>query len=346
MTTLEQKNHSILVVDDEVAITRLLRMVLESDGHQVVVAADGQSALDRIAEHRPDLVILDIDMPRLGGFEVCRRIKSAPETRLLPVLVLTGTGAVDARLRAWNLGADEFLTKPFQNLEVAARCRSLLRHKELVDALDSAESVVFALARAIEAKSPFTHGHSGRVTRHAMALAEGLKLGQPEVDILRRGAALHDIGKISIPDRILDKPGPLTPAELEIVRRHPEEGVRIVQPLGSARDVLPLIRWHHERMDGSGYPDGLMGGTIPRLVRILSVADVYDSLASDRPYRPAMPHEQCGDVMRKNADEGGLDPELVKVFFETVTGPAEAADRLLPTVASECQLPSAAESNG
>jgi putative two-component system response regulator len=337
LTKCERMRRSILVVDDEVAITRLLRMVLEADGHEVVVAADGQSALDRVAERRPDLVILDLDMPRLGGFEVCRRLKNAPNTRLLPILVLTGTGVADARLRAWDLGADEFLTKPFQTLEVAARCRSLLRQKELVNALDSAESVVFALARAIEAKSPYTHGHSGRVTQYALSLGKLLGLGETEVDILRRGAALHDIGKINTPDAILNKPGGLTPEEFEVVKRHPEEGVRIVQPLSSARDVLPLIHWHHERMDGSGYPDGLMGGSIPLLVRILAVADVYDALASDRPYRPAMPHERCQEVMEKDAREGGLDPELEKVFFEAVTGPAGMAERFLRPVTSACR---------
>jgi len=232
--------------------------------------------------------------------------------------VLTGTGAADARLRAWELGADEFLTKPFQTLEVAARCRSLLRQKELVDALDSAASVVFALARAIEAKSPFTHGHSGRVARLALALAARLGLGEADADVLRRGAALHDLGKISISDAILDKPGRLTPEEFEVVKRHPAEGARIVEPLRSTRDVIPLIRWHHERMDGAGYPDGLTGGDIPPLVRILAVADVYDALASDRPYRTAMPHARCREVMEQDAAGGGLDPDLVRTFLELV----------------------------
>ena len=326
MTASERTPRFILVVDDDPAITKLLRMVLEADGHHVDVAADGQGALDRVAERRPDLMILDIDMPKVGGFEVCRRLKTAPGTRLLPVLVLTGTEAADARLRAWDLGADEFLTKPFQTLEVVARCRSLLRQKDLVDALDSAESVVFALARAIEAKSPYTHGHSGRVTRYAVSLAERVGLGGTEIDVLRRGAVLHDIGKISTPDAILDKPGQLTPEEYEVVKRHPAEGARIVEPLHSARDALPLIRWHHERLDGTGYPDGLAGGAIPLPVRVLTVADVYDALASDRPYRPAMPHGRCREVMGEDAGRGGLDPDLVRVFFKTVTGPAGVPD--------------------
>jgi putative two-component system response regulator len=202
----------------------------------------------------------------------------------------------------------------------------LLRQKELVDALDSAESVVFALARAIEAKSRYTHGHSGRVTRYALSLAERLGFGATEIEVLCRGAVLHDIGKISTPDIILDKPGRLTSEEFEVVKRHPAEGARIVEPLRSAQDVIPLIRWHHERMDGNGYPDGLMGDAIPLLVRVLSVADVYDALASDRPYRPAIPHGQCRKVMEKDAVQGGLDPALVRVFFETVAEPAVVLD--------------------
>jgi len=321
MTPPNHPPYVILVVDDEPAITHLLRQMLEADGHRIVVAAGGQAALERIAELRPDLVILDIDMPGVGGFEVCRRLKAAPDTRLLPVLVLTGTGAIDARVRAWELGADEFLTKPFQTFEVAARCRSLLRQKELVDALDSAESVVVALARAVDAKSPYTHGHSDRVTRYALALAGKVGLGESVLDLLRRGGPLHDIGKISTPDAILDKPGRLTPEEFEVVKRHPAEGAKIVEPLRSARDVIPLIRWHHERMDGTGYPDGLAGEAIPLVVRVLAVADVYDALASDRPYRPAMPHERCHEVMTENAAGGGLNPELVRTFLAAGSPP-------------------------
>ncbi len=278
----ERTPRLILVVDDEAAVTELLRLVLTAGGDEVVVARDGQAALDRVAERRPDLVILDIDMPQLSGFEVCRRLKSDPRTRLIPILVLTGA-AVHDRVRAWELGADEFLTKPFESLEVAARCRSLLHQKDLVDALDSAASVVFALTGIIEAKSPYTHGHSGRVTQYAVLLAERIGIGEGDFDVLRRGAALHDIGKISTPDVILNKPGRLTAQEYETIKRHPADGAKIVEPLRSAWDVIPLIRWHHERMDGMGYPDGLMGGTIPLLVRVLSVADTYDALASERP---------------------------------------------------------------
>jgi putative two-component system response regulator len=260
-------------------------------------------------------------MPRLNGFEVCRELKQQPATRLVPILMITGRSAYEARLQAWEKGADDFLSKPFQRVEVIARCRSLLRVKRLVDALDSAETVVFAFARAVEAKSVYTHGHSDRVKAYAHILAERLGIGEHERAVLHRGALLHDLGKMSIPDVVLDKPGPLSAEEYDLVKQHPLQGVRILESLRSVREALPLVRWHHERLDGRGYPDGLMGGSIPLLVRILSVADVYDALSSARPYRPALPHAQCLDVLRSDADGGGLDPELVRVFAGAVPAP-------------------------
>ncbi len=189
-----------------------------------------------------------------------------------------------------------------------------MRNKALVDELDSAQSVLFALARTLEAKSRYTQGHSERVTTLAIALAERVGLSAAECEMLRRGSLLHDIGKISTPDNILDKPARLTPAEYLIVKQHPIEGVRIVEPLRSVREVIPFIRWHHERMDGGGYPDGLFGGTIPIAVRVLSVADVYDALASERPYRPGLPIGECFQILQNDAKSGGLDPEVVNAF--------------------------------
>ncbi len=213
-----------------------------------------------------------------------------------------------------------------------ARVRSLLRSRRLVEELDGAEAVVFALARAVEAKSPYTHGHSARVKAHALRLAERLGLAKAERDVLARGALLHDVGKISIPDAVLNKQGLLTPEEEELIRRHPEEGVRILERLRSVRAALPLVRWHHERPDGRGYPDGLAGDDLPLLVRILSVADVYDALASPRPYRDALPPEECVRLLRAEADTGGLDPDLVACFCEEVVcgGEAKAGHAPLP----------------
>ncbi|MBL8793492.1 MAG: response regulator [Planctomycetia bacterium] len=319
MAKPEQPAHRILVVDDNRTNALLLERVLVGDGHMVDVANDGQEALERVTHHCPDLILLDLDMPRIDGYEVCRRVKSNPATRFVPIVIVTAQNAFDAKLRAWELGADDFITKPFQCLEVVARCRSLLRIKDLIDERDSAEAVVFAFARVVEAKSPYTHGHSERVAAYALTLAAEVQLPEDEWETLRKGALLHDIGKVSVPDAILDKPASLTPAEFDIMKQHTVQGARIAEPLRSVRDAVPLIRWHHERLDGRGYPDGLFGGSIPLLVRILSVADVYDSLSSARPYRGAIPHPQCMEILNRDAAGGGLDSELVDAFSRVIT---------------------------
>ena len=316
----------VLVVDDDPVIRQSIARLLHGLGHQVVTAATGPDALARAAAHPPDLVLLDLDMPGMSGLDVCRRLKTDPATRLTPVLVLTGRAPEDARLPAWDAGADEYLCKPVRSQELAARCRSLLRLKGALDELDSAHATLFAFTRAVEAKCPHTLGHTERVTALAVRLARVVGLSDADVETLRRGSILHDIGKISTPDAILNKPGALTATEYEVVKRHPVDGVRIVEPLRSLRAAIPLIRWHHERLDGRGYPDGLFGGSIPLSARILAVADVYDALASDRPYRAALPRADCLAVLRSNAAGGGLDPDLVETFIGLMTAePAGAA---------------------
>jgi putative two-component system response regulator len=320
MSSTEPGGRHILIVDDDRNITLILSQMLAGDGHQIGTARDGREALASVAANPPDLILLDLDMPSVPGFEVCRQLKQDPATRLIPILIITGQLSSESKLRAWDLGADEFLTKPFQRVEVLSRCRSLLRIKHLVDELDSAQAVVFAFARTVEAKCSYTQGHAERVTHYAMALADQIGLSDADREVLRHGAILHDIGKISIPDAILNKPGALTTAEYAIVKQHPLQGVRIVEPLRSVRHTIPLIRWHHERLDGGGYPDGLWGGAIPLLARILSVVDVYDALASERPYRPRVPQTECLAMLRANAAGGGLDPELVECLSAALAG--------------------------
>jgi putative two-component system response regulator len=314
----EEAGHQILVVDDNPSIAILLKQVLAAEGYQVAIARDGLEAIARVNEYLPDLILLDLDLPYLSGDEVCRKLKNSPTTRFIPIVIVTAQSEFQNKLDAWEYGADDFLTKPFHLVEVTARCRSLLRMKRLVEERDSAESVVFALARAVEAKSQYTHGHSERVMKYSLALAEALKLPAEDREILRKGTLLHDIGKISIPDEILNKTGPLTSDEFDEIKKHTLKGAHIVEPLHSIRDAIPLIRSHHERLDGKGYPDGLAGDAIPLLVRIVAVADVYDSLASDRPYRPRMPHDKCLAILEENAQGGGLDRELVALFRDTL----------------------------
>ena len=311
---------SVLVVDDDPVIAKFLAHLLARDGCRVAVARTGDDALARVAANPPDLVLLDLRMPGMGGLEVCRRLKADPATRLIPVLVLTGEDPSEARVLAWEAGADEYLTKPVRAADVAARVRSLLRLKAAQDELDSAQAALIAFARAVEAKCPTTLGHTERVTDLAVRLATRLGLPAAERETVRRGAVLHDIGKISIPDAVLNKPGRLTAEEFAVVKRHPAEGVRIVEPLRSLRATIPLIRWHHERANGTGYPDGLSGEAIPRTARIVAVADVYDALHSHRPYRPAMTHDESLRVMREDAAGGGLDPELVEALATELGG--------------------------
>ncbi len=324
MGKADEPVHRILVVDDNRTNALLLERVLLGEGHLVDVASDGQEALERVIHHTPDLILLDLDMPRVDGYEVCRRVKNDPATRFIPTVIVTAQNAFEAKLKAWELGADDFITKPFQCLEVVARCRSLLRIKRLIEERDSAEAVVFAFARVVEAKSPYTHGHSERVADYALTLAADVSIPEEQWETLRKGALLHDIGKVSVPDAILDKPETLTTAEFEIMKQHTVQGARIAEPLRSVRDAVPMIRWHHERLDGRGYPDGLFGAAIPLLVRILSVADVYDSLSSARPYRAAIPHPQCLEILRRDAAGGGLDPELVDHFCRCMAASAPA----------------------
>jgi putative two-component system response regulator len=337
MSTFPPDGQCVLIVDDNLSVASLLRHALLAEGCRVDVAGDGLEALDRIAACPPDLILLDLELPSLSGDEICRRIKNDPATNLIPVVMLTGQADFESKLDAWEYGADDFLTKPLRVMEVTSRCRSLLRIKRLVEERDSAEAVVFALARTVEAKSPYTAGHSERVTRYALGLADAVQLSRAEREVLRKGALLHDIGKISVPDAILDKPGKLTTAEFEVVKGHAAQGAHIVEPLHALRETVPLIRWHHERLDGKGYPDGLRGEQISLLVRILSVADVYDALSSERPYRQSIPHERCLEMLRENAQGGGLDGELVSLFCSVVTPvstPFVGANHALPLLTS------------
>ena len=250
----------------------------------------------------------------MDGLEVCRLLRALVRPEPTYVIMLTARGGTQNIVAALESGADDFVTKPFDREELRARIQVGLR----IVGLQTSQSVVFAFARAAEAKSPYTQGHAERVTEYALALAAQLGLSAPEQDVLRRGGLLHDIGKISIPDAILDKPGKLTEDEMRIMAQHPVQGVKIIEPLQSLHDVIPLVRWHHERLDGRGYPDGLQGDAIPLLVRILTVADVYDALSSDRPYRAALPHAECLEILRQNAREGGSIRALVEQFCTLV----------------------------
>jgi len=301
----------ILIADDNNFYRRALQLTLEDWGYEVVTAADGERAWEHLSgPAAPKLAILDWMMPGLNGPDVCRRLRALHSHEPTYVILLTSKGGTENAVAGLESGADDYVLKPFDRDELRARVRVGLR----IVGLQTSQTVVYTFARAVDGKSPYTRGHSERVTRYALALAERLGLPAADRDVLYRGGHLHDIGKICIPDAILNKPAQLTPDEYAVVKQHPTEGARMVESLESCRDLIPIIRWHHERLDGRGYPDGIGGDQIPLLVRVVSVADVYDALRSDRPYRAGLPHAECLAILRQDAAGGSLDPELVETF--------------------------------
>src|SRR5882672_9859335 len=311
MSALQSHKGIILVADDNEANRELLSALLSAEDYQVVCVADGQQALARVNSGSIDLALLDVVMPRPTGFEVCQAMKSKPETRLIPVILLTSLNSDADRIHGIMCGADDFLNKPVNKHELLARVHSLLRLKQFTDELDNAETVLFSLALSIEAKDPYTEGHCDRLSKYSVAVGEKLGLPQDLRVALRRGGLVHDIGKLSVPEHILLKPGPLAPEERKIMEQHTVIGEEICRPLRSFRNVLPIIRHHHERWDGNGYPDRLKGEAIPLLARILQVVDVYDALRTLRPYKPAMAHEEAEAAMLQESANGHLDPSLV-----------------------------------
>jgi putative two-component system response regulator len=303
---------TILVADDSEANRLLLEHWLTAAGYTVRTARDGVEALDLLSSDPADLLILDVMMPRETGFSVCRTLKSRPETRLIPVILVTALAEIHERIHGIEAGADDYLIKPVNRGELLARVRSLLRLKSFVDELENAETVLFSLARSIEAKDPYTEGHCERLSELSVALASQAGLAEEHRTALRRAGVVHDIGKVAVPEQVLLKPGPLTPEEQAVMRQHPIVGERICQPLKALRLVLPIIRHHHEKMDGSGYPDGLAGRAIPLTARILQTVDVYDALTTDRPYRRALSHDAAMTIMRKEVARGWWDGDLVE----------------------------------
>lgn len=312
--TAPDSGDTVLVVDDLAANVELLRQLLVRDGHRVCTATNGRGALDAMVSEQPDLVLLDIMMPGPNGFDVCRAIKSNPPTRLTPVVLITALSDTEDRIQGINAGADDFLTKPFNAAELTARVRSLVRMKRYTDDLDSAESVIISLALTIEARDPYTEGHCERLASYGTALGRELGLSEEERAALYRGGFLHDLGKVGIPDALLHKTGRFTPAESEQMKLHTVIGDRLCGQLRSLQRVRPIVRHHHERLDGSGYPDGLKGDAIPFLAQLIGIVDVYDALTTDRPYQSALTPERALEMLASEVDRGWRRRDLVDAF--------------------------------
>ena len=317
-----------MVADDQAANRELLEELLTPQGCKVVSVPDGAAALEELTRTQFDLVLLDVMMPHLNGFEVCEKIKNNPDTYLIPVIMITALSDKQDRIEGIRVGADDFLSRPLDRTELLARVRSLLKLKQRTDELERAESVLFSLARSIEGKDPYTHGHCERLSDYSARLGEHLGLSEDQLVALRRAGIVHDVGKIAVPDAILLKPGSLAADEWKLIREHPVVGERICAPLKSFRFVLPIIRHHHEKLDGSGYPDGLRGEDIPVTARVLQIVDVYDALTTDRPYKKAFSITDALQTMKEEVAKGWWDPHIFDQFERLVrTGTADFLSR-------------------
>ncbi len=311
---------SIMVVDDLQFNLEVMEGILYREGYKVLPASDATEALAIIEKSSVDLAVLDVMMPGMNGFDLCRRLKAISGKRFFPVILVTALNELEDKIRGIEAGADDFLTKPFHTIELVTKIRSLLSLRKLQSELDHSEDIILTLAIAIEAKDPYTKGHSERVGTLSSEFAQWLGLPEEDGRLLYKAGILHDIGKIGIDDYTLHKRGNLTGEELRVVKEHVLIGENICMPLYSARKILPLIRHHHERWDGTGFPDGLKGEDIPFLARLLAVTDTYDAMVSMRPYRAPFSEEEALAMMEGERHAGQWDPDLAGSFIEMIKG--------------------------
>lgn len=304
----------IFIVDDDDQIRGLLRRVLSGAGYATEEFATADAALDRLRADPPDLVLLDLNLPDRSGHEVLEAIRSDPGTRLLPVVMLTGQATSAEKLRAQAEGVTDFIPKPFSSEELLPRVRALVMLKQFADEHEHAERVILTLAKTIDARDPYTAGHSGRVAEYADRIADRMGLDTTARNDMRRGALFHDLGKIVIPDAVLRKPGPLTDEERAIIEEHPVVGYDLLSPMKTMRKTLPVVYHHHERLDGSGYPEGISGSAIPMPVRIVTIADIFDALTTDRAYRGALRVETAFEILQEGVGKGWWDRDALDVL--------------------------------
>jgi putative two-component system response regulator len=305
----------IMIVDDSHDVGTALGRLLEMSDHTFELIADGRAALSAIEARQPDLIILDVQLPGMDGYAVCAALKRNRSTWQIPIIMVTVEGERHARLQGIEAGADDYLQKPADPEELEARIRALLRTKRRNEQLEQAEAVIFALARAVEAKDSYTEGHLQRLASYAVEIGQRMNLSDDELVALRYGALLHDVGKVGVDEMIIRKGGPLTPGEYHIMQQHTLIGERIVAPLHLATAVGPIVRYHHERWDGRGYPDGLARESIPLCARIVAVADAFDAMTTVRPYNRVLSFDEAAERLRAGA---GVywDPRVVTVFLE------------------------------
>lgn len=320
----------ILVCDDDPGVRGVLSRLLAREGFQVRTVESGEQALEEITNRPPDLLLLDVTMPGMSGFEVTRAVRHMPSGQLLPIALITGLADSASRVIGLASGADEFIDKPFEPKVLIARVHALLRVKHLTDQLESTENVIFTLARTVEARDSCTDTHLWRLAEYSRTIALAMGCSPEDARYAWYGGVLHDIGKIGIDESVLKKPGALTPEEFNEVKRHPDIGAEIVRSMRFAPIVSPIIRSHHERWDGHGYPQGIGGEDIPLAARIVAVADSWDAMITDRPYRQALDHQEASSRLHKGAGTQ-WDQTVVDVFVDLlVHGELPLCDQKVP----------------
>lgn len=321
----------VLIVDDEYIGRETLQSILEGEGYELEMAENGLQAIEKAKQLLPDVILLDVMMPGMTGFEVCQRIRNDPQIAEIPIIILTALDDRESLLNALKAGADDFISKPFDRYELRARLMGITRlnryqkliqeRAKLRDAntqlLSAYEATIEGWSHALDLRDRETEGHSRRVTQLTVKLAQALGIDDNEIMHIRRGALLHDMGKIGIPDSILHKPDKLTDEEWKIMRQHPQLAYDMLYPIEYLRPALEIPLTHHEKWDGSGYPRGLKGEEIPIVARLFAVVDVWDALTSDRPYRPAWSLEQALAYIREQSGKH-FDPQVVDLFFKVV----------------------------
>ncbi len=311
---MNKEKSLILLVDDDDLVLSTTQMALSDQDYEFITANNGKDALQLTFDKNPSLVITDVTMPIMNGLELCRSIKENYETRLISVIVVTAYDALEDKIEAIKAGADEFISKPYNIIELKVRIKALLRFKKLTDKLEDFSKVISALAKAIDARDPYTRGHSYRVSYISMEIANILSLSDNAVDEIGEAGLLHDIGKIGIEESILNKSSILTPKEIKTMQTHPIIGENILKPLKSTQNFRSIIRSHHEKLNGSGYPDGLKDDQILISVRIISISDIFDAMRSDRPYRKGMSLVKTLSIIEDEVNKNYWDREVFKVM--------------------------------
>ncbi len=325
MNYLDLEKPKVLIVDDHPSSRMTAVALLSIEGYDVLEAESGSAALEVVDQTPPDLILLDVMMPGMDGYEVCRQLKHDEHTRLIPVIFITALNDRRAKLRGIEAGGDDFLSKPFDRIELSARVNSLVQQKRLNEDLDHAGQVLFSIARTVESRDPNTGDHCERLVTLGKALGKFLNLSRIELRDLMWGGYLHDIGKVGIPDCVLLKTGDLTTAEWDVMRQHVLIGERICQPLRTMQGVVPIIRHHHERWDGSGYPDGLVGNDIPYLAQVFQMIDIYDALTHERSYKSTFSADQSLNIMFQETAKGWRNPDLMEQFASFISSNQAAA---------------------